>query len=768
MFHVGRYDPKKEERKRGQTDSSGHSRNKRRKRPRNNERSEEKLSEKGDEHSWQQPDITPLRTDQKSNDSESDSSSSVPSSSEESEDVEKTTSSTLRVIAPKADAVAAKPMKLGLSDEGFDDFDVDAELLDTNVNDEKDVGVEDQADSKVDDSELPDGEIKTALHMSTLPIEEAAAAWDLAPFLIENLKRHGYKSFFPIQSLVIPDVIASERHSHIRARDVCVAAPTGSGKTLVFVLLVLNALANRQIRRLRALVILPSRDLASQVYQVFERYTQGSDLRVGLAIGQSDFEAEQRALTVGPLERFAVEDPSTVRRRYALSNENLDLALEAFPGVSDAGAPPKDGGLYIPKGGISAVDVLVATPGRLVDHLDRTPGFTLQHLRFCVIDEADRLVNQSYHNWIGRVIASANEASIAAWHDLASSDGSSTLKLSSDRNFYVIDPITWRRGGKAGDASAFSNNENGNSAVAAVCHPVQLRKLLFSATLTKDPKKLASLGLVNPKHYDAHHLGPGKRSSQHYSMPAALSEYSVECTAEQKPLVLLSLLLTQLQKDSDDVPSDRSIIAVFTSSLDSTHRLVRLLQLLWSAAGIGDPSSVTEFSSALNQSQRTDLMKRCTDADGDASVIVCSDGMSRGMLFCCFCCCWVSLLTALAKASTLFITGMDIPSVSAVFNYDVPSFAKTYVHRCGRTARAGKKGIAISVLKGGQVKQFQRMRQLIDDPGRVKEMKVNKDIVRDAVKHYRACVKALRAVIQAEEDGDISTTDAIPVDFIPS
>jgi hypothetical protein len=59
------------------------------------------------------------------------------------------------------------------------------------------------------------------------------------------------------------------------------------------------------------------------------------------------------------------------------------------------------------------------------------------------------------------------------------------------------------------------------------------------------------------------------------------------------------------------------------------------------------------------------------------------------------------------------------------------------------------------------------MRKLIEDPARVKEKVVNKDLVRNAFNHYRACVKALRTVIQAEEDGEISTTDTIPASFIP-
>ena len=58
-------------------------------------------------------------------------------------------------------------------------------------------------------------------------------------------------------------------------------------------------------------------------------------------------------------------------------------------------------------GSMSQVDILVATPGRLVDHITSTPNFTLEHLRFLVIDEADRLLDQSYHGWLGKVLKAA-------------------------------------------------------------------------------------------------------------------------------------------------------------------------------------------------------------------------------------------------------------------------------------------------------------------------------------------------------------------------
>ena len=60
------------------------------------------------------------------------------------------------------------------------------------------------------------------------------------------------------------------------------------------------------------------------------------------------------------------------------------------------------------KEGSSLVDIIIATPGRLVEHLQETPGFTLQHLRFLVVDEADRLLMQSYQDWLSKVLAAVH------------------------------------------------------------------------------------------------------------------------------------------------------------------------------------------------------------------------------------------------------------------------------------------------------------------------------------------------------------------------
>ena len=580
--------------------------------------------------------------------------------------------------------------------------------------------------------------------------------------------------------MVIPDVIESERNAHLRgARDVCCHAPTGSGKTLAFVLPLLTALYNetnatsgaRGLRRLRALVVLPGRDLAKQVHDVFVRYAKGSNIRIGLAVGggkkRSDLLNERRSLIVETYNESYSEvrndDGSFIRRknggmiestaartRHTFDPTSLHAALDAFDGTLR-----KENGLQVqPKmGGQSAVDILVATPGRLIDHLDSTPGFTLQHLQFLVIDEADRLVNQPYQQWVGRVLDASNVANKLNVSEFVKSP----LQLAPDGKSFIIDPITHRNaGGISGLSTAVTGEkDNSNSEAGLISglfgRPIPLRKMLFSATLTQDPQKLARLGLSNPKHYDANFL---KRSAQmderptdvkagRYFVPEGLSESMVECTAEQKPLVLLALLLDEQQnykrsksgkgEDADSV----NLSIVFTSSVDSTHRLARLLQLLWEAGGHGSSSAIAEFSSSINAKQRAAILRRCRSSDSKqkVSVLICSDGMSRGM---------------------------DLPSVSAVINYDVPAFAKTYIHRCGRTARAGREGRAISVLKGGQVSKFRMMRSLIDG-GLVKEAELKKDLIKGTLPVYKACVKALKQVIDAEANGELLRSDILDV-----
>lgn len=805
MFHVGRFDPNAVVKKAKPTkeakqsraikskprpdasDGGGLTHHVKSKRPR--EQTEEDATSNGDASPAQRrrkhsdSDIDDADNDSSSAPSSSGSDSSSVVSSSDEEGGEKETA-TLKVIAPSQPIVVDTRNKRrkydDVDDEEIDDFDADFDI----TGDEK-------ATSASSQQKPIDTAASRALRLSTLSIAEVASEkyWNLPDFLIRNLEADSYTNFFPIQCMVIPDVIESERNAHLRgARDVCCHAPTGSGKTLAFVLPLLTALYNespgqsctRGFRRLRALVVLPGRDLAKQVHDVFVRYAKGSHLKIGLAVGggkkKSDLVYERRSLVVETYNEayseFRDDDGAFIRRRtggivesaasrtrFCFDPTSVHAALEAYDGTTR-----RDNGIQVfPEfGGQSAVDILVATPGRLMDHLDSTPGFTLQHLRFLVIDEADRLVNQPYQNWVGRVLEASNSSNrfgSSLNHDTTLSEYiKSPLQVAPDGFTFVVDPITHRSAGSSVPVVRHGEKDQANTGGELVSgmfgRPVPLRKMLFSATLTQDPQKLAVLGLKNPKHFDANRIkrmafakeqqnGDNNGEVENikagsYSVPEGLTERMVECTAEQKPMVLLALLLDTEQLHSDsagDGVKGVNLSIVFTSSVDSTHRLARLLQLLWEAGGYGPSSTIAEFSSSISAKQRAGILRRCrsSNVSNRVSVLVCSDGMSRGM---------------------------DLPCVSAVINYDVPSYAKTYVHRCGRTARAGKEGKAISVLKGGQIAKFQRMRRLIGG-GSVEKMGIKKELIKGTLSTYQACVRALKKVIEAEENEELSRSDSL-------
>jgi ATP-dependent RNA helicase DDX51/DBP6 len=636
-------------------------------------------------------------------------------------------SSSLRVIAPETKGGLSQERKLNakVNGEAFDDLDLEENEMfkeehdgDDDDDDNDDELAEyppqqhhqQQPDSEKEEIFDPKDELQRARYMSSLPLLQAAHRWKLADFLIENLQADGYQNFFPIQSLVLSDILSSANNSSSGwQRDVCVAAPTGSGKTLAFVLPVLQTLWTRKVRRLRALCVLPSRDLANQVYQVFEHYAKGSDLKIGLAIGQSNFQQEQEALIVGSGVDVRSSSTHLAAFRSRLYPGDLRLALDHALEVADIQG--QDAEPSIDKGGkspmsMSAVDVLVCTPGRLVDHVDNTPGFSLEHLRFLIIDEADRLLSQSYHGWIGRVLDQVQQTS------------SRNMKAS------IANP---RRSSKT----------------------LQLRKWLYSATLTKDPQKLAALQLVHPKQFSMEVQATNSRSV--YSMPPQLEEYTISCLAEQKPLVLVSLLMEFMQQQQQENARKKDLVVVFTSSLESTHRLTRLLQLLWPAVfadnedGISDEDKtgvpVAECSSSLSQKQKSKLVEDCNDKECNRPrILVCSDGMSRGM---------------------------DLEYVTMVINYDVPGFAKTYVHRCGRTARAGKSGKAISLLKGkGQMGTFRKLRSLIGNPERVQTFKCDTTLITPGVLlEYKESLRRLSQVLASESEGELNPTHPIPAEL---
>ncbi|XP_020586976.1 DEAD-box ATP-dependent RNA helicase 1 isoform X2 [Phalaenopsis equestris] len=415
----------------------------------------------------------------------------------------------------------------------------------------------------------------------------------LDPRLVEALRKMDIQSLFPVQVAMWQETIGPGAFE----RDICVNSPTGSGKTLAYALPIVQILSTRKIRCLRALVVLPTRDLAIQVKEVFAAIAPAVGLSVGVAVGQSSIADEVSKLVEQPrLDTFSAFDP-----------EDWPPELQ------------------------SSVDILIATPGRLMDHINTTKGFSLEHLCYLVVDETDRLLREAYQSWLPTVIQLACMKSLAGYKE-------DVIFPSMFNSLTTIRRTGVERGFK------------GKS------YP-RLVKMIMSATLTQDPSKLSQL--------DLHHPLLLTSGDRRYKLPEKLESYKLICESKLKPLYLVALL--------QDLRGEKSI--VFTSSVESTHRLSKLLNLFGEL-----PCKVSEYSSLQHQSVRSKRLKAFRE--GKIEVLIASDAMTRGM---------------------------DVEGVRNVINYDMPTYVKAFVHRAGRTARAGNKGRCFTLLRKDETKRFRKI-----------------------------------------------------------
>ncbi|KAF7721631.1 ATP-dependent RNA helicase dbp6 [Apophysomyces ossiformis] len=464
----------------------------------------------------------------------------------------------------------------------------------------------------------------------------------LSEELVQRCRDLGLSSFFAVQMAVIPVFLRRQALYDTRRApgDLCISAPTGSGKTLAYVLPIVDILSKRIVTRLRALVILPTRDLVVQVKETFDAFVKGTNLTVATVVGQQSFSHEQQILVGKGTERYA--------------------------------------------GGKSRVDILIATPGRLMDHLKDTPNFTLQHLRFLVIDEADRLLNQSYHDWLNQILLATRPAE----------RDTIPLKFKADKNNVT-----------EADAVAPSFLRS--------CFDIQttdldlekapsIQKLLFSATLTKNPAKIAGLHLTNPEYISVQKEGKETDQSQ-YTTPAGLKEHMTICSTDKKPLVLI-YLLHHLKVTS---------CLCFTKSVESTQRLKMLLEA-YEARQEGPKTRVAEYSSELNASQRKAMLRRFKD--GEIDLMICSDLIGRGI---------------------------DLDCVQTVISYDVPIFMDKYIHRVGRTARAGREGEAYTLVEKQEARYFKEMLKNSGHLSQVKLLRIEKEKLGEFEDDYKQALASL-------------------------
>ncbi|MDO9405600.1 MAG: DEAD/DEAH box helicase [Polaromonas sp.] len=360
---------------------------------------------------------------------------------------------------------------------------------------------------------------------------------NLAEPLSRAVAEMGYESMTPIQEQAIPVVL--------QGKDVMGAAQTGTGKTAAFSLPLLqrmmaheNASTSPARHPVRALVLLPTRELADQVAQQVKLYAKYTNLRSAVVFGGMDMKPQTAELKKG-------------------------------------------------------VEVLVATPGRLLDHIE-AKNAVLNQVEYVVLDEADRMLDIGFLPDLQRILS------------------------------YL---------------------------------PKKRITLLFSATFSPEIKKLASSYLQDPVTIEvARSNATASTVEQHF--------YSVG--ADDKRRALHQILKQRGMKQA----------FVFVNSKLGCARLARSLE----REGLK--------TTALHGDKSQDERLKALDAfkKGEVDLLVCTDVAARGL---------------------------DIKDVPAVFNFDVPFNAEDYVHRIGRTGRAGASGLAVSFVASSDQRLVSDIEKLI-------------------------------------------------------
>jgi ATP-dependent RNA helicase DDX51/DBP6 len=207
------------------------------------------------------------------------------------------------------------------------------------------------------------------------------------------------------------------------------------------------------------------------------------------------------------------------------------------------------------------VDIIVCTAGRLVEHIQNTEGFSLKHLKFLVIDEADRIMDHIQNDWLYHM--------------------DRHIKLENELMTGKVPNLNW---------SCLSKQKSSP------------HKLLFSATLSQDPEKLEKWGLFQPKLFSAAPVGnfEDDDSIRKYTTPEELKEEYVTCSAEHKPHILYHFLIDQKWDK----------VLCFTNASQTAHRLTVLLST-WGKGVI----KVAELSSALERSKRDAVLRKFTQSE---------------------------------------------------------------------------------------------------------------------------------------------------------
>jgi len=359
--------------------------------------------------------------------------------------------------------------------------------------------------------------------MKRAPLLTSFQDFGLAEPIARALAEENYVTPTPIQAQTIPTALTG--------RDVVGIAQTGTGKTASFALPILHRLLENRIKlqpkSCRVLVLCPTRELSGQILDSFNAYGRHLRLASALAIGGVPMGRQVRAAMQG-------------------------------------------------------LDVMVATPGRLLD-LVQSNGLKLNQVEFLVLDEADRMLDMGFINDIRKIVA----------------------KL-----------------------------------------PIKRQTLFFSATMPKDIAELADQMLRDPARVAVTPVS---------STVERITQRIIQVDHAAKPAFLAQLLKQE--------PVNRAL--VFTRTKHGADKVVKGLV----RAGI--PADAIHGNKSQNHRERVLAAFRA----GEIRTLVATDIAARGI---------------------------DVDGISHVVNFDMPNVPETYVHRIGRTARAGADGTAISLIAGAE------------------------------------------------------------------
>ncbi|OAQ96216.1 hypothetical protein LLEC1_01469 [Akanthomyces lecanii] len=464
------------------------------------------------------------------------------------------------------------------------------------------------------------------------------------------LQSKGYAEAFAVQTAAIPLLLPNNKDL---PGDLLISAATGSGKTLAYALPIVNDISQGVVTRLRALIVLPTRELVRQAQEVFElcaKAYDGSDrkrVRIGVSVGSQQLKAEQETL----IERGSRYDPETYKTILEQNLKAKGLPESADLDIDDEDRDPRLG----PWDGevtefSSTVDVLICTPGRLVEHIEQTPGFDLDYVRWLVVDEADKLLAQSFQGWLETVMAKFQVSRYGA-RDFLDIPYSGVRKVilsaTLTRDLSLLNQLALRRPQlivlDADDAAAAQVSEHTLPELlreyATRVHDVNLKPLYLLELLRGGIMEAQGPHKAPVAKVDVEPQGAASDSSS--DMSSSDSDSSSDTSSDSdSDSDSSSDSESDTSSDSDsDSDSDTSLVPmpkkatklpmalIFTKSNESALRLSRLLALL-------DPSlaaHISTLTSTTATSQRRKTLRAFTDPSSPIRLIVASDLVARGI-----------------------------------------------------------------------------------------------------------------------------------------